>query len=47
MGGNIFVFIICLKKFFLGTAKFWEARKMMGALPPNVPRGYEPGLLRK
>ena len=30
LGGNIFVFIICLKQIFLDT-------KYLGVLPPNVP----------
>jgi len=35
-GGKIFLLIVCLKQFFLGTTKF------LRALLPNFPRGYGP-----
>jgi len=40
LGGNIFVFIICLKENFLCTIKFWEKQKIV---VEHSPRGFLPG----
>jgi len=34
LGGNNFVFIICLKQIFLSTTKFGRAQKIWGHCPP-------------
>jgi len=42
-GGNtyleekIFIFIICLKRNFLSTTKFWEVQKYFGVTAPERP----------
>jgi len=43
LGGNtyleekIFIFIICLKRNFLSTTKFWEVQKYFGVTAPERP----------
>jgi len=38
MRGKVFVFIICLKHFFLGTEKFGELQKNLGGTFSELPR---------